>query len=187
MQFALKSALGAAVFMILTAGGVGAADSQSGGYSGVQGRLPPGPCRVHLALRDIGIDAGAGQRLVTYAVENHGARACVLRGYPQLTLLGRRNLRAPVTIERSDAGFYDLTGPAEPIVVRPGKRAVFFLKFTGIQVTDSPCVEVRRVEVTPRGGAKLSIADGLSICTGRATLTPYREDKPGAEYGVPNT
>jgi hypothetical protein len=63
------------------------------------------------------------------------------------------------------------------VTVPAGGRALFFLSFTGAQVTDKPCLAVARLQVTPPGNTQaIEVQDTLQVCTGQVRLTPARAD-----------
>jgi hypothetical protein len=153
------------------------------GAIGTQTQAGVQPCRAgDLGVARIGTDAGAGQRVVAYALINNGRTPCALRGYPTVDLFdpdGRR--LESVQVVQSEANTLNTGGPPQEVDVPPGGRAVFFLGFTGAQVTDKPCVAVSRLQVTPPGNTQaLELQDTLQICTGQARLTPVRPDTGAA-------
>lgn len=110
-----------------------------------------GQTRLRVAL----IESAMSQPFADISITNHGTRACVLSGYPQITLTGRpgRSRKevhaAPVEItvrhriyERVDLG-------PHPIVVRP-RQQVFFSIGTATAY-DGPSVTLTRLTVVLPG------------------------------------
>lgn len=135
------------------------------------------PCRSgDLSLSRLAEDAGAGQRQVTYAFTNNGPAACSLKGYPTLVGFDADGKRTDgITIVQSEAQFFETGGPPTDVNLAPKGRAVFFIAFTGIQVTDKPCIVVARLQITPPGNTQaIELQDTLSVCNEQIRLTPVR-------------
>jgi hypothetical protein len=137
------------------------------------------PCRAgDLGVARVATDAGAGQRVAAYALNNNGSAPCALRGYPTVQLFGVDGKRLDaIQVVQSEANTLNTGGPPMEVTVPAGGRALFFLSFTGIQVTDKPCLAVARLQVTPPGNTQaIEVQDTLQVCTGQVRLTPARAD-----------
>src|SRR5262249_49579782 len=127
-----------------------------------------------LALAHQSDDAGAGQREVGYAFTNNGPAACSLTGFPTLALVDAQGQGvSSVTTVQSQDGDFAANGASPTVTLAPQGKAVFRIRFTGIQATDKPCVNTARVRVTPPGNSQaIEVADALQICTGEVRVSP---------------
>lgn len=172
-------------------------------------QAPPIACRTAaLALTRVSMDAGAGQRDVTYALTNRDTAACTLRGYPRVILLGADDRPVPgVRTESAPGNYFDSASAPAVVTLAPGEQATFAIAFTGIRATERPCARAARVVVVPPGGTpaqggadtgdapaaqsatarRLSIASSLVICADRRVrVTPLRSarDAVAGIYGA---
>lgn len=138
-----------------------------------------------LALNRINEDAGAGHRVVTYGLVNNGPAACVVNGYPTLSLIDADGRRTDaINVVQTDQAFFNVGGPAQPVTLGPGGKGVFFLSFAGIQATDKPCIAVAKLDVTPPGNTQsIELADTLQVCTGEVRLSPVRPNQGAVTSG----
>jgi hypothetical protein len=129
-----------------------------------------------LALTHVSEDAGAGQREVVYAFTNNGQAACSLAGYPTLVFFDANGKRLDsITSVQSEDGDFAANGASPTVTLTPKGKAVFRIRFTGIQATDKPCANTARVRATPPGNAQaIELADALQICTGEVLISPVR-------------
>lgn len=134
------------------------------------------PCRgAQLRLSTAGGDAGAGRRVSVIVVQNTGARACSLTGYPSVAVLDAKG--SPLTAIRTEqhaAG----GNAARSIEVAPNGRAWFDLSWTVIPHEDkgeTVCPAAARIRVTPPGDtASATLAQAFTPCGGRVEVGPFR-------------
>lgn len=138
------------------------------------------PCRgPQLKLTVDGGDAGAGNRVSILGVQNVGAQACSLTGYPTVVLQDRqgRNL----TAIRSDqtAGSYFRQGQAPaPVELAPQARAFFDIAWNVVPNEgngETTCPAATRIRMTPPGDTSpVSLAQAFTPCGGRIRVSPFR-------------
>jgi hypothetical protein len=120
--------------------------------------------------------AGAGNIVYTLRLHNSGASSCLLRGLPQVLLLGASGKPLPTKVLR------DPRFTPKPFVLRPGHTATAQARFTpdvpgpGEQQVGACEPIAHKLRVTA-GGASLTvpILPPTRVCVhGRMTFTPYR-------------
>jgi Domain of unknown function (DUF4232) len=120
--------------------------------------------------------AGAGN--ITYALRlhNRGTTACLLRGLPQLRLLGTGGRPLPTKIV-ADPRFH-----AKPFLLRPGRTTTAMARFTpdvpgpGEQ-SPGPCEPVAHTARVLAAGLSIVVPlrPATRVCvSGRLSFTPYR-------------
>jgi membrane-bound inhibitor of C-type lysozyme len=134
------------------------------------------PCRgAQLRLSTAGGDAGAGRRVSVIGVQNTGARACSLTGYPSVAVLDAqgRPMTAIRTEQHAAAG-----NTARSIELAPNGRAYFDVSWTVIPHEDkgeTACPAAARIRVTPPGDtASATLAQAFTPCGGRVEVGPFR-------------
>ncbi|MGV8929318.1 MAG: DUF4232 domain-containing protein [Brevundimonas sp.] len=138
------------------------------------------PCRgPQLKLSADGGDAGAGNRVAILGVQNVGAQACSLTGYPTVVLQDRqgRNL----TAIRSDQtlGSYFRQGQAPtPVELAPEGKAFFDIAWNVVPHEgqgETTCPSAARVRMTAPGDTSpVSLAQVFTPCGGRIHVSPFR-------------
>jgi hypothetical protein len=120
--------------------------------------------------------AGAGNIVYALRIHNGGTSSCVLRGLPQVRLLGTGGKALPTKVLR------DPRFTPKPFVLRPGRTATAQARFTpdvpgpGEQ-SPGPCEPVaHRLRVVAGGATVLvPVRPPTRVCVhGRMTFTPYR-------------
>lgn len=137
------------------------------------------PCRSgDLTLRRVSLDAGAGQRNATYAISNNGPAACKLKGFVTAAWLDADGKPLDgVTVVQSETAMAGVGGPPAEVAIQPGRQAMFFASYTGIQATDKACTPAKRLRATPPGNTQaIEIDDDVAPCTDHITLGPVRAD-----------
>lgn len=121
-------------------------------------------CGDALRVTRLTMDAGAGQRGVTYALTNTGSSRCAVRGYPELAL--RDSAGAPlagVSVVRDADAAADSS-----VTLAPGARATFGIHFTGIPADGKPCARSASIAVTPPGATRATVLPArLEVCASR--------------------
>lgn len=129
----------------------------------------------HLGVRIRGMDAGAGQRTVAYALVNLGDSACTLAGRPllQLTSTDRRSIVGTSQLPANGPDTLTL------LQLAPGAAARFMLHFTGIPAGDRPCTHTDSLSIALPGLARpLVIGDTLTVC-GSVSVSALAPDSVG--------
>lgn len=141
--------------------------------------LPP-PCRgPQLKLSREGGDAGAGNRVADIGIQNVGAQACSLVGYPGVTLRDRQGGDlTDVRVEQS-TGTHSTAGEAPaPVILRPREKAAFELAWKVIPNEapgESACPSAARVRMTAPGDTSpVSLELPFTPCGGRIRVSPIR-------------
>ena len=120
--------------------------------------------------------AGAGNIVYTLRLHNGGTTACLLRGLPQLRLLGTGGRPLPTKVV-ADPRFH-----ATPFLLRPGRTAAATARFTpdvpgpGEQST-GPCEPTAHTARVLAAGSSVVVPlrPATRVCVhGRMTFTPYR-------------
>lgn len=156
--------------------------------------LPPGavapggvqpvaaPCKgPQLRLTTDGGDAGMGHRVTIVGVQNIGAQACSLTGYPTVALQDRQG--RDLTAVRSDQkpGSYLRAGQAPaPVELAPQAKAFFDLAWTVVPHEgegEKTCPTAGRIRVTAPGDTSpVSLAQVFTPCGGRIEVSPFRSE-----------
>lgn len=149
------------------------------------------PCRgPQLKLSADGGDAGAGNRVSILGVQNVGAQACSLTGYPTVVLQDRqgRNL----TAIRSDQtlGSYFRQGQAPtPVELAPQAKAFFDIVWNVVPHEgqgETTCPSVARIRMTAPGDTSpVALAQAFTPCGGRIHVSPFRPVAEPASDPVP--
>ena len=138
------------------------------------------PCRgPQLRLSNEGGDAGAGNRVVNIGVQNIGASACSLTGYPTVMLQDRqgRNLTA-IRSEQAPGTYFTAGQAPTPVNLAPQARAAFELAWNVVPnegAGERTCPSARRIRVTAPGDTSPATLDlDFTPCGGRVTVSPIR-------------
>lgn len=138
------------------------------------------PCRgPQLRLSDEGGDAGAGNRVRNIGLQNIGAAACSLTGYPGVVLQDRQG-RALTAIRAEQApGSYFTEGQAPaPVILAPQDKAAFELAWNVMPnegAGERTCPSATRIRVTAPGDTSpVGLDLGLTPCGGRVKVSPVR-------------
>lgn len=124
-----------------------------------QAAAPGAACQARdLHLRLAGTDTGAGTTALTVAIANHAATACVLGGYPALSLLGTDGAFRPARVSHGRGTLF--SGVLDRTVrLATGAQASFFITYRDFNpVTGRP------------GPAAAALRVGLPGVPGRFTV-----------------
>lgn len=144
--------------------------------------LPPAaaPCKgPQLKLSADGGDAGMGHRVTIVGVQNVGAQACNLTGYPTVTLQDVRGRNLTTVRSEQNPGSYLRPGqvPA-PVTIQPQARAFFDLAWTVVPNEtqgETACPTAARVRVVAPGDTSpANLAQTFTPCGGRIQVSPFR-------------
>ncbi|HYD28918.1 DUF4232 domain-containing protein [Brevundimonas sp.] len=138
------------------------------------------PCKgPQLKLSNEGGDAGAGNRVVNIGVQNIGATACSLTGYPGVVLQDARgrNLTA-IRSEQSLGSYFTQGQPIAPVTLAPQAKAAFELAWSVVPneaMGEKTCPSAARLRMTAPGDTS-PVALGMSFtpCGGRVRVSPIR-------------
>lgn len=156
--------------------------------------VPPGPAAAapckgpQLRLSAEGGDAGAGNRVSIIGVQNLGAQACSLTGYPTVVLQDRqqRDLTA-IRTEQSPGSYFRTSPTPAPVLLAPQAKAYFDLAWNVVPNESEgqrTCPSVARLRMTAPGDTSpVSLDQAFNPCSGRVRVSPFRpvaEDTPPA-------
>jgi membrane-bound inhibitor of C-type lysozyme len=138
------------------------------------------PCKgPQLRLSNEGGDAGAGNRVANVGLQNIGAQACSLTGYPAVTLHDGQGRDLTTVRAEQAAGSYFTQGqvPA-PVTLAPREKAAFELAWTVMPDEaqgERACPSAARVRVTAPGDTSpVSLDMPFTPCGGRVRVSPIR-------------
>ena len=138
------------------------------------------PCRgPQLKLSTEGGDAGAGNRVVNIGLQNIGAQACSLTGYPGVTLQDRqgRNLTA-IRAEQSTGSYFTQGQAPAPVTLQPQGKAAFEIAWNVVPqegAGEKTCPSATRIRVTAPGDTSpASLDTPIGPCGGRIRVSPIR-------------
>lgn len=154
----------------------------------------PPPCRgPQLKLSADGGDAGAGNRVSILGVQNLGAQACSLTGYPAVVVQDRqgRDLTA-IRAEQTPGSYFRQGQTPTPVRLEPQGKAFFDIAWNVVPNETQgqrTCPSVARIRMTPPGDTSpVSLDQTFSPCGGRIRVSPFRpvaeptpEPAPAAE------
>ncbi|HZW14682.1 MAG TPA: DUF4232 domain-containing protein [Brevundimonas sp.] len=138
------------------------------------------PCKgPQLKLSNEGGDAGAGNRVTNIGIQNVGAQACSLTGYPGVTLQDGqgRNLTA-IRAEQSTGSYFTAGQAPAPVTLAPQEKAAFELAWSVMPNEaqgERACPSAARVRVTPpQDTSPVSLDMPFTPCGGRVRVSPIR-------------
>lgn len=141
---------------------------------------PEAPCTgADLRLSVEGGDAGMGNRVTTLALQNVGARACSLTGYPTVALADA-NDRALTSVKAvQELGNYFTQGTApSPVSVKPQAKAFFDLAWNVVpheSEGEKVCPDAKTLRLTTPGDTALvSLPLALTPCGRQIRVSPFR-------------
>lgn len=138
------------------------------------------PCKgPQLKLSRVGGDAGAGNRVSIFGVQNVGTRPCSLTGYPTVTLEDQKG--AALAAVRSDRtlGIYFRQGQTPgPVELAPQGQGFFDIAWNVVpdeSAGQTTCPSAARIRMTAPGDTSpVTLAQTLSPCGGRIRISPFR-------------
>lgn len=138
------------------------------------------PCRgPQLRLSNEGGDAGAGNRVANIGIQNIGAQACSLTGYPGVTLQdGQGRNLTTIRAEQATGSYFTQGEAPAPVSLAPQDKAAFELAWTVIPNEaqgERTCPSAARVRVTAPGDTSpVSLDMPFTPCGGRVKVSPVR-------------
>lgn len=140
----------------------------------------PPPCRgPQLKLTADGGDAGAGNRVAIFGVQNVGGQACSLTGYPAIVLQDRqgRDLTG-IRAEQTPGSYFRQGQTPGAVRLEPQAKAFFDIAWNVVPNESEgqrSCPSVTRIRVTAPGDTSpFSLDQALSPCSGRIRVSPFR-------------
>lgn len=138
------------------------------------------PCKgPQLKLSADGGDAGAGNRVSIFGVQNVGAQACSLTGYPTVLLQDRqgRDLTG-IRAEETPGSYFRAGQTPTPVRLEPQAKAFFDVAWNVVPDESQgqrTCPSVARIRMTAPGDTSpVSLDRALSPCGGRVRVSPFR-------------
>lgn len=143
-----------------------------------------------LKLSVEGGDAGMGHRVTTLALQNVGAQACRLTGYPTVTLADARGRVLSTVGAVQEPGHYFSQGSAPTHVpLKPQAKAFFDLAWNVVPHEaegETACPEARTLRLTPPGDTALvSLPLALTPCGRQIHVGPFRPVVDGSTGPAP--
>ena len=145
------------------------------------GALPAAaPCKgPQLKLSNEGGDAGAGNRVVNIGVQNIGAAACSLTGYPGVALQDRQGRALTAIRSEQSLGSYFTQGqPIVPVTLAPQAKAAFELAWSVVPneaMGEKTCPSAARLRMTAPGDTSpVTLGMTFTPCGGRVRVSPIR-------------
>jgi len=141
------------------------------------------PCKgPQLKLSSEGGDAGMGNRVGVIGVQNIGAQACALTGYPTVTLQdGQGRTLSSIRAEQNPGSYFRQGQAPTPVNVAPGAKAYFDLAWNVMPHEgegEKTCPTAARVRMTaPSDTAAVTLAQEFTPCGGRIQVSPFRDEK----------
>lgn len=138
------------------------------------------PCRgSQLKLTPAGGDAGAGNRVSVLGVQNVGAQACSLTGYPTVALQDPQGRALSTIRTEQNPGSYFRAGQAPaPVELAPQGQAFFDLAWSAIPNEgrgERTCPTAARIRMTAPGDTSpVTLSQSFSPCGGRIQVGPFR-------------
>lgn len=128
----------------------------------------------HLSLRLVGTDTGVGTTALTVAIANHAARACVLTGYPSLSLIRANGAPVPSPFGHGSGGWF-AGQTVRPVRVAPAGQASFFITYRDFNpVTGHPGPAVSALRVRLPGVAGQFTVPARFAPYGPISVSPIR-------------
>ncbi|MFN3930247.1 MAG: DUF4232 domain-containing protein [Brevundimonas sp.] len=147
------------------------------------------PCNgPQLRLSAEGGDAGAGNRAAILGVQNIGAEACSLTGYPTVTLQDAQSRPlAAVRAEQSLGSYFRQGEIPGPVELAPQAKAFFDVAWNVVpdeSQGQKTCPSAARIRITAPGDTSpVALAQPFTPCGGRIRVSPFRpvaEAEPAA-------
>jgi len=141
------------------------------------------PCKgPQLKLAAEGGDAGAGNRVRNFSLQNIGAQACSLTGYPGVVLQDARGRNLTTIRADQSPGSYFRQGEApRPVELAPQAKAWFEVAWTVVpdeSAGQTTCPSAKTVRVTaPNDTAAVSLPFNFEPCGGRIRVSPIRAEE----------
>lgn len=124
-------------------------------------------------------DAGAGNRVRNFALQNAGTRACTLTGYPTVTVQDDDgDVLTDIRAEQSPGSYFRQGQAPTPVTLAPGDKALFEVSWTVApneaqgQKTCPTAAGVR--VIVPSDTAAITAPFEFSPCGNRIRVSPLR-------------
>ena len=125
-------------------------------------------------------DAGAGNRVRNFSLQNIGAQACSLTGYPTVTLQdGRGRTLSSISAEQSPGSYFRQGQAPTPVELAPQAKAWFEMAWTVMpdETMQKTCPDAATLKLTaPSDTAAVSLPFAFSPCGGRIRVSPIRAE-----------
>ncbi|WP_292071000.1 DUF4232 domain-containing protein [Brevundimonas sp. UBA7534] len=138
------------------------------------------PCKGPQLRLSVGDgDAGAGNRVRNFALENAGSQACTLTGYATVTVRdGDGDVLSAIRAEQSPGSYFRQGQAPAPVTLAPGGKALFEVAWNvvpheGEGEKTCPTAKTIRV-VAPADTAALTAPFEFTPCGGRIRVSPLR-------------
>lgn len=138
------------------------------------------PCKgPQLKLSLVGGDAGAGNRVSIFGVQNVGARPCSLTGYPAITLLdGKGAALSAVRSDRTLGSYFRQGETPGPVELAPQGQGFFDIAWNVVpdeSAGQTSCPSAARIRMTaPADTSPVTLAQAFTPCGGRIRVSPFR-------------
>lgn len=140
------------------------------------------PCKgPQLKLAAESGDAGAGNRVRNFSLQNVGAQACSLTGYPGVTLQDARgrNLTA-IRADQSPGSYFRQGEAPRPVELAPQAKAYFEVAWTVVPdetMGEKTCPSAATIRATAPGDtAVVSLPFAFQPCGGKIRVSPIRAE-----------
>lgn len=146
----------------------------------VAGTITAPPCTgADLRLAVDGGDAGMGNRVSVLSLQNTGAAACSLTGYPTVTLRdGRDRALTAVRAVQEPGSYFSQNAAPAPVALQPRAKAFFDLAWTVIPHEadgETTCPEAKTIRLTAPGDTALvTLPMTFTPCGSRIRVSPFR-------------
>lgn len=148
----------------------------------------PPPCKgPQLKLSADGGEAGAGSRVSIFGVQNIGAQACSLTGYPTVILQDRQNRDlTDIRVDQAHGSRFRAGQIPDLVRLEPQGKAFFDIAWTATPDENQgqrTCASVARIRMTAPGDTSpVSLNQTLNPCGGRVRVSPFHPtSEPVAE------
>ena len=125
-------------------------------------------------------DAGMGNRVRNFSLQNIGAQACSLTGYPTVTLQdGRGRTLSSIRAEQSPGSYFRQGQAPTPVELAPQAKAWFEMAWTVMpdETIQKTCPDAATLKLTaPSDTAAVSLPFAFSPCGGRIRVSPIRAE-----------
>lgn len=145
------------------------------------------PCRgPQLKLTAESGDAGAGNRVRNFSLQNVGASACSMTGYPGVVLQDARGRGlTAIRSEQSPGSYFTQGQPPAPVTIQPQAKAYFEMAWSVVPneaMGETTCPNAAMVRVTAPGDTSpVSVPFTFTPCGGKVRVSPVR----GADATMP--
>ncbi|SDQ08298.1 DUF4232 domain-containing protein [Brevundimonas sp. 374] len=139
------------------------------------------PCKgPQLTLAAGDGDAGAGNRVSNFSLQNIGTQACSLTGYPTVTLQDARGRTlSSIRAEQSPGSYFRQGQAPTPVQLAPRAKAYFEMAWSVVpnEAMQKTCPDAATIKVTaPSDTAAVSLPFSFSPCGGRIRVSPIRAE-----------